>query len=71
MKAQLEKRLQELKTEFEAGQKMLADLEAKRANLQNTLLRITGAIQVLQEELARADSENNRAPEVEKMAAEA
>ena len=51
MKDQLEKRLKELKTEFEAGQKMLADLEAKRANLQESMLRISGAIQVLEEEL--------------------
>ncbi len=42
-------RLQALKTEFETGQKMLADLEAKQASLQQTLLRISGAIQVLEE----------------------
>jgi hypothetical protein len=30
---------------------MLADLEAKKANLQQTLLRISGAIQVLEEML--------------------
>ena len=42
-------RLQALKTEFETGQKMLADLEAKQATLQQTLLRISGAIQVLEE----------------------
>ena len=51
MKNQLEKRLKELKTEFEAGQKMLAELEGKRANLQESMLRISGAIQVLEEEL--------------------
>lgn len=34
---------------------MLADLEAKAANLRETLLRISGAIQVLEEELARAN----------------
>jgi hypothetical protein len=33
---------------------MLAELEAKQANLRETLLRISGAIQVLEEELARA-----------------
>ena len=56
MKAQLEQRLNELKQEFEAGQKMLADLQTKQADLQQTLLRISGAIQVLTEELAKADS---------------
>lgn len=54
MKQQLEQRLQSLKSEFEAGQKMLADLEAKQANLRDTLLRISGAIQVLEEVLNEA-----------------
>ena len=53
MKEQLEQRLKELNAEFESGQKMLAELEAKQANMRNTLLRISGAIQVLQEELAK------------------
>ena len=51
MKEQLQQRLQSLKAEYEAGQKMLAELEAKQANLQGTLLRISGAIQVLEEML--------------------
>ncbi|MCL6590409.1 MAG: gp58-like family protein [Firmicutes bacterium] len=54
MREQLEKRLQELKAEFESGQKMLAELEAKEANLKSTMLRISGAIQILEEELAKA-----------------
>jgi hypothetical protein len=52
MKEQLEKRLAELKAEFEAGQKMLADLEKKRNEVETTLLRISGAIQVIEEMLA-------------------
>jgi hypothetical protein len=52
----LEGRLGELKAEFQSGQKMLADLEAKAANLRETLLRISGAIQVLEELLAQASS---------------
>jgi predicted nuclease with TOPRIM domain len=59
MKEQLEQRLESLKAEFEAGQKMLADLEAQEASLRQTLLRISGAIQVLGEELAKANSESN------------
>jgi predicted nuclease with TOPRIM domain len=54
MKERLEKRLAELKIEFDSGQQMLADLEAKQANLRETLLRISGAIQVLEELLAQA-----------------
>ncbi len=53
MKEQIEKRLKELKEEFESGQKMLDGLTAKEAELRQTLLRIAGAVQVLEEELAR------------------
>lgn len=66
MKEQLEQRLQELKTEFESGQKMLADLETQQANLKTTLLRISGAIQVLEELLAQskvAEEENAHSSE--------
>jgi len=59
MKQQLQQRLQELKAEFESGQKVLADLEAKQTNVQNTLLRIQGAIQVIQEELDKAEAAEN------------
>ena len=80
MKQQIEHRLKDLKTEFESGQKMLADLEAKRGNLKETLLRISGAIMVLEEELRKADNDNGKAekqfnlkqteqPELEKQAA--
>ena len=54
MREQLEQRLQSLKAELEAGEHVLADLEAKRVNIRETLLRISGAIQVLEEELAKA-----------------
>ncbi len=53
MQEQLEQRLQELKAEYESGQNMLAEVEVKQANLKETLLRISGAIQVLEEELSR------------------
>jgi len=55
MREQLEQRLKALKTELETGEKMLAGLDAKRADLRETLLRICGAIQVLEEELAKAE----------------
>jgi hypothetical protein len=55
MREQLEHRLSKLKSEYEAGQKMLTELDAKRANLHETMLRISGAIQVIEEELAKAD----------------
>ncbi|MBN2250988.1 MAG: hypothetical protein JW724_02800 [Candidatus Altiarchaeota archaeon] len=55
MREQLEQRLKELKEEFESGQKMLAEVEARAENLRQSLLRISGAIQVLEEELCKAE----------------
>jgi uncharacterized protein involved in exopolysaccharide biosynthesis len=52
LNSQLEQRLAQLKAEFQSGRKALADLQAKQAGLQSTLLRISGAIQVIEEELA-------------------
>lgn len=49
MNERIEQRLGELRAEFESGQKMLADLENQQANLKTTLLRISGAIQALEE----------------------
>lgn len=60
MREQLEKRLQALTAEYEAGQKALANLEAQKASLRETLLRISGAIQVLQEELAIDSQQNHK-----------
>lgn len=55
MKEILEGRLNALKTEFEAGQKMMVELEEKRVNLERTMLRISGAIQVVEELLDKQD----------------
>ncbi|NEN88023.1 MAG: hypothetical protein F6K48_03475 [Okeania sp. SIO3H1] len=57
MKQRLQQRLQELTAEFESGQKVLTELDDKRTNVQNTLLRIQGAIQVLEEELAKENED--------------
>jgi len=45
-----------LAEELESGAKLLADLEAQRTELQQTMLRISGALQVLDELLAPATS---------------
>ena len=42
-------RLQELKSNLAAGQEQLRVLEDKKRDLQATLMRISGAIQVLEE----------------------
>jgi hypothetical protein len=52
---QIEKRLSELKIEFEEGQKTLYDLDSRRENLRQTLLRISGAVQILEELLKEED----------------
>jgi hypothetical protein len=52
----MEKRLATLRAEFDAGQKMLATLEARETELRQTLQRIGGAIQVLEELLAEEDA---------------
>ncbi|MBE9158173.1 hypothetical protein IQ265_15250 [Nodosilinea sp. LEGE 06152] len=56
MRERLQQRLQSLKAEHESGQKVLAELEAKQANVRDTLLRISGAIQVLEEMLTQGEA---------------
>jgi hypothetical protein len=56
MEEQLRKRLADLRTEFENGRQRLQELEAQGRDVQQVLLRISGAIQVLEEELAKADA---------------
>jgi prefoldin subunit 5 len=57
MKEQITERLKTLEAEAEAGQKMLAEFDARRAALTTTLLRIEGAIQVLKELSNGAESD--------------
>jgi len=52
----LSERLDTLRREYEAGQAMLAELEAKQLDLRQTLLRIAGAIQVLEELLSGTEA---------------
>jgi predicted nuclease with TOPRIM domain len=53
MQEQLEKRLAELRKEFESGQARLRELETEQAYIRETMLRISGAIQVLEEALGQ------------------
>lgn len=52
MRAQVEARLAALKQELDIGQQRLREMEAEQAQLGHTLLRISGAIQALQELIA-------------------
>lgn len=49
MTQQIQMRLDELKTEYEKGQARLQQLEGELKVLRDTMLRISGAIQVLEE----------------------
>ncbi len=63
MRAQLEKRLEELRKEYERGLNELRDLETRQTNLRQTMLRISGAIQVIEEELNRPEPTEEKADE--------
>lgn len=53
MKEQLEQRLKELTAEYETGQARLRELDSETQYVRETLLRISGAIQVIQEMLGQ------------------
>jgi len=55
-RAQLETRLADLRQEFATGQQMVADLEQRRVSLEQSMLRISGAIQLLEELLDGRDA---------------
>jgi hypothetical protein len=59
MTQQMEQRLQELKAEFEAGQALLTDLESRRTRIGSSMLRISGAICVLEELLGGIDQQDS------------
>jgi predicted nuclease with TOPRIM domain len=54
VREQLQARLEELKREFETGERRLRELEVQQAQLHETMLRIDGAMQVLTELLNNA-----------------
>jgi predicted nuclease with TOPRIM domain len=60
--AQLRRRLEDLKGQFEKGRARLGQLEAEAGELRQTLTRIAGAIQVLEEELGRHDGGPGQPP---------
>lgn len=55
LKNKCEERLKTLRSEYEAGQKMLSELDQKRQKLAETVTRIEGAMQILQELIAEEE----------------
>lgn len=55
IKNKFEDRLKSLRSEYETGQKMLSELDAKRQKLAETVTRIEGAMQILQELIAEEE----------------
>jgi hypothetical protein len=70
MRKQIEERLNALQAEFKAGQEILAELETRQSNVRSTLVRISGAIQVL-EELLKEDPSTPFSPDTTSDAATA
>lgn len=58
MESRLRQRLDELRAEYDKGQKTLHALEGQAASVRATLLRISGAVQVLQESLGEPAEDN-------------
>ena len=61
----IDEKLRELKNEYEAGTQQLKHLEQRNYELRNTLLRISGAIQVLEEIKIQTDEHISIAEKVE------
>jgi predicted nuclease with TOPRIM domain len=56
MNKKLEIRLEELRAEFEKGKTRLNELHSEEIQLQETMLRIQGAVTVLQELIVDSDA---------------
>lgn len=50
--SRFEQRLRELRSEYAAGEEQLRALDARRIQLEQTMMRISGAIQILEELMA-------------------
>ncbi len=67
MSAGIADRLTSLREEFEKGQKLLVELDARRERLKESMLRIAGAVQVLEE----MESDSEEPPAAEEITVEA
>ena len=49
MTEQIQQRIEQLRHELQSGQRLLSELDARRADVRDSLLRVSGAIQALEE----------------------
>jgi septal ring factor EnvC (AmiA/AmiB activator) len=61
VREQAQSRMRELQREYDRGEQQLRELVLQEAALRETLLRISGALQVLRELIAAENSENQEA----------
>jgi predicted nuclease with TOPRIM domain len=62
---ELQQRLETLKIEFEKGKEKLHEMEMQEMQLKETLLRISGAIQVLTELIEQKESNKPGSPDAQ------
>lgn len=60
MKEEIHQRLEVLRGEYEKGQARLRELQQQELHLQETLLRISGAMQILTELLEQSSIESQK-----------
>lgn len=63
MRDLIDRRLTELRDELDAGRKLQSELDARQAELHQSMLRISGAIQILGELAAADDARDSVADE--------
>lgn len=65
METKLQQRLEELKREYASGQEVATELNKKQSALHDTLMGISGAMQVLEELLQEQESKESSSPVAE------
>jgi hypothetical protein len=56
MTERIQQRIEQLRQELESGQRLLSELDLRRADVRDSLLRVSGAIQALEELTSEPDS---------------
>ena len=67
----IQKRLDNLKEEYSQGEKILAELDARREKTVRSMLRISGAMQILEELLAEEENATTKTIQTDAIEVEA